>query len=366
MPPQRSQPFGLKTVSPLLNPSAESLGSASKSAEVSSVCVLQRSQSTRTSRWAITARSVDFSRKASTPRSMSLRHRRSRCFGVQRCQHEMTGQRRVNGDARSLRIAHFADHDDVGILSNERAHRRGEGQTDRGLHLRLIDPGDFVFDRIFDRQDLARWRIERREHGRKRRRLAASRRAGDRNQAVGQIEQTPDRSFVAGARARASRMSSRPRSRGNRRMTAASPCWVGMVATRMSISARAAQSRRAVLRQTAFRDVESGENLDPRNERLRQHVRRRRHARASRPSTRMRTLSPLRNGSIWMSLARSSTALSMQVVDRAHNRGAAREVAQIVDVLIGAAGLRCATACGDVGGVKRFAQNGRDIFERSD
>ena len=62
MPPQRSQPFGLKTVSPLLKPSAASLGSASKSAVVRLRCVLQRSQSTRTSRWAITARSVDLSR----------------------------------------------------------------------------------------------------------------------------------------------------------------------------------------------------------------------------------------------------------------------------------------------------------------
>ena len=64
--------LGLKIVSPILSPSVASRGSASKSAAVNFRSVLQRSQSNRTSRWAITARKVDFSRKASTPKSMSL------------------------------------------------------------------------------------------------------------------------------------------------------------------------------------------------------------------------------------------------------------------------------------------------------
>ena len=67
----------------------------------------------------------------------------------------MTCERRMNGDARSLSIAHFAHHDDIGILSNEGAHRPGEGQSDRRLDLRLIDAGDLVFDGVLNGENLA-------------------------------------------------------------------------------------------------------------------------------------------------------------------------------------------------------------------
>src|SRR3984893_13607275 len=52
--------------------------------------------------------------------------------------------------------------------------------------------------------------------------------------------------------------SSKPRSRGNRRMTAESPC-------------------RAILRQAPFGDVEAGQNLDPGDQGLRQGIGRRGH-----------------------------------------------------------------------------------------
>ena len=61
----------------------------------------------------------------------------------------------MNGDARSLCVTHFPHHDDVGILSNKSTHGRGESQPDRGLNLRLIDAGNFVFDRILDREYFA-------------------------------------------------------------------------------------------------------------------------------------------------------------------------------------------------------------------
>ncbi len=47
------------------------------------------------------------------------RHCGCRRFGVQRGQHEMSGERGVHGDMRGLAIAHLADHDDVGVLTNE-------------------------------------------------------------------------------------------------------------------------------------------------------------------------------------------------------------------------------------------------------
>ena len=95
-----------------------------------------------------------FQQKASTPRSSRRGIAAAADLGVQRRQHEMAGQRRVNGDIRGLGVAHFADHDDVWILANEGAHRGGESEADRGLHLDLVDARNFIFDRILDGEDL--------------------------------------------------------------------------------------------------------------------------------------------------------------------------------------------------------------------
>ena len=327
--------------------------------------VLQRSQSTRTSRWAITARKVDFNRKASAPRSISLGTAAVDGLGMQRRQNEMSGQRRMDGDARGLGVAHLAHHDDIRILSHERPHRGGESQPDRGLDLRLVDAGNFVFDGILDRQDLARRRVERREHGRQRRRLAAARRAGDGDHAMGQIEQAPELVLVARRQARASRMSSSPRSRGSKRMTADSPCCVGMVATRRSISVRAARSRAAPScgsRRSAM--LSPARILMREIERLRQHVGGRGVAR-NRPSTRMRTVSPSRNGSMWISLARNSTAFSMRSLT-ARTTGAPLARSRRLSMLSSAP----ACVAGRAGprrivGVELIAENGRDVFKRS-
>ena len=105
-------------------------------------------------------------------------------------------------------------------------------------------------------------------------------------------------------------MSSSPRSRGSRRITADSPCCAGIVATRMSISERATRSRAAPScgrRRSAMlsparilmREISACGTAPAGVATAR-----------SRPSTRMRTTSPLRNGSMWMSLARSSIAFS--------------------------------------------------------
>ena len=43
--------------------------------------------------------------------------------GVQRRQHQMAGQRRLDRDLGGFQIAHFADHDDVRILTHDRTQR---------------------------------------------------------------------------------------------------------------------------------------------------------------------------------------------------------------------------------------------------
>jgi hypothetical protein len=55
--------------------------------------------------------------------------------------------------------------------------------------------------------------------------------------------------------------------------------------------------RGAILRQPAFGDVEAGQNLDARYDGLRRRIGRKRYG-ARIPSTRIRTTSPVRNGSM--------------------------------------------------------------------
>ena len=82
------------------------------------------------------------------------RDRGNRAVGVQGREHQMAGQRRLDGDARGFEVADFADHDDVGVLAQDRAQRHRKVETDLRLDLDLVDPGELVLDRILDREQL--------------------------------------------------------------------------------------------------------------------------------------------------------------------------------------------------------------------
>ena len=58
----------------------------------------------------------------------------------------MAGERRLDGDLGGLEVADLADHDDVGVLPQERAQRRGEVQPDVLVHLHLVDAGQVELD----------------------------------------------------------------------------------------------------------------------------------------------------------------------------------------------------------------------------
>ena len=82
-------------------------------------------------------------------------------------QHEVAGECRLYCDARRLEIADLADHDDVRILTQERAERCRESHADLGPHQHLIDSEEVVLDGIFrghdvgvDAVDLGKGRIE--------------------------------------------------------------------------------------------------------------------------------------------------------------------------------------------------------------
>jgi hypothetical protein len=52
---------------------------------------------------------------------------------VQRAEDQVAGERRADGDFGGLLVADFADHDDVGVLAQDVAQGRGEGEPDLGL-----------------------------------------------------------------------------------------------------------------------------------------------------------------------------------------------------------------------------------------
>ena len=65
----------------------------------------------------------------------------------------MPGQGRLYRDLGSFEIANFTDHDDTGVLPEQRAERPGERIADIGVNLDLVHPADVVFDRVRDSDD---------------------------------------------------------------------------------------------------------------------------------------------------------------------------------------------------------------------
>ena len=80
---------------------------------------------------------------------------------MQRGEHEVPGERRLDGDASGLAVADLTHHDHVGIRAHHRAQARREGETRARGDLNLREAGDFVLDRVLDRDDVLLGRVER-------------------------------------------------------------------------------------------------------------------------------------------------------------------------------------------------------------
>ena len=139
------------------------------------------------------------------------------------------------------------------------------------------------------------------------------------------------------------------------------------MATRTSNSdAREAHPRRAVLGQPAFGDVEAGENLDARDDRLRQHAgRRRNHAEQA-----VDAEADGQSGAerLDVNVARAQlVGFFEQIAHRADDRRAAREVAQALDIVVG--DLRRGIGRGRRRGIllaEALVEDGGDVLERGD
>ena len=107
---------------------------------------------------------------------------------MQGAQHQVARQRRAHGDVGGFAVADFADHDDVGVLAQDRAQRLGEIEADVGLDGHLVDARHQVFHGVFHRLDVDLRRTEVAQGAVERRSLAAAGGAREQDDAVRFLE----------------------------------------------------------------------------------------------------------------------------------------------------------------------------------
>ena len=85
---------------------------------------------------------------------------------------KMAGERRLNGNGGGLAVADLADQNDVGILAENRAQRRCEGEARLFVDLNLDDASDAILDRVLDGYDVDAAMLEQTQGSVKRCRFA--------------------------------------------------------------------------------------------------------------------------------------------------------------------------------------------------
>ena len=75
----------------------------------------------------------------------------------------MTGECRLDGDLRRFEIADLTDHDDVGVLAQERTQRTREVQADPIAHLNLVNAWQVELDRVLRGGDVLGRLVELRQ-----------------------------------------------------------------------------------------------------------------------------------------------------------------------------------------------------------
>ena len=69
--------------------------------------------------------------------------------GVEGAEHQVAGFRGGEGELDGFQVAHFTDHDDVGVFAQGAAQGFGEG-FGVGVDLALVDVAAFGFEDVFD------------------------------------------------------------------------------------------------------------------------------------------------------------------------------------------------------------------------
>ena len=193
--------------------------------------------------------------------------------GVHRREHEVAGERRLDGDLGRLRVADLAHHDLVRVVAQDRAQAAREGEPLLLVHRDLQHAGQLVLDRVLDGDDLVLAAVHLGERGVERGGLAAAGGTGDEEHAVGSRERR--RSAFTQRSSKPSWSRVRPRMRSASaclsriRSTASSPKMLGRIDTRTSISRpRLLTLKRPSWGTRRLRDVEIRHHLDARDDLL--------------------------------------------------------------------------------------------------
>src|SRR5262249_13605621 len=103
-------------------------------------------------------------------------NRAGRIVRVERAEHHVAGQRRLDGDLRRLVVADLPYHDHVGVLADDVAQPGGKSPADLRPDVDLVDAGKLILDRVLDGDDLLLVGVDLAQGRVEARRLAASRR----------------------------------------------------------------------------------------------------------------------------------------------------------------------------------------------
>ena len=72
---------------------------------------------------------------------------------MDRRQHQMTRQRRLHSNLGGIAIPNFANHDLVGVVTQDRTKPLGKTQALLFIHGNLQNARQLIFNRVFDRDD---------------------------------------------------------------------------------------------------------------------------------------------------------------------------------------------------------------------
>ena len=117
------------------------------------------------------------------------RHGAGGVVGVERAEHKMARERRLDAHLGGFGVAHLPHQDHVGGLPQHGSDDPREIEADLVLDLHLVDAGEVILDRIFGGDDLGVGAVELVERGVERGRLARTRGTGDEDDAVGAANQ---------------------------------------------------------------------------------------------------------------------------------------------------------------------------------
>src|SRR5277367_6008823 len=116
--------------------------------------------------------------------------------GVHGGEDQVAGERGIDGDLRGFLVANFADHDFIGIVTQDRAQAAGKGEAFLFVDGNLGDAADLIFDGIFDGDDFVFVVFDFVDGGVEGSRFAGAGGSSDQDHAVGFLNIAAEAGFV--------------------------------------------------------------------------------------------------------------------------------------------------------------------------